>query len=362
MTEDAEPAWRLVSGPAASPRPEAWTRIPRPLLAAAPNVRPPLPDDGGVRAAAGDGYDADEDLIEAANAAISLGQPLLLTGEPGSGKTSFADHVAWQLGLPPALRFQIRGDMSARELFYRYDDLARFRAAQEWREGESFAPESFLHLSALGKAIVLAADPARFASLRAKLAPAGPEWRVRRVVLIDEIDKAPRDVPNDLLGFLTAERLWFDVPELSRRGEIVEIEADPAFQPIIIFTSNSERSLPEAFLRRCLFHEIAFPEGERLRKIIARRAGPYDPECKLMKSLAKEVEEVRNKCPPDAKKPGVAEVLSLALALKADGYMADHDLATSKAAWRGLARVTLLKQVKAQDALYPRPDKADPPE
>jgi MoxR-like ATPase len=355
MSEKADPSWRLVSGLNAAHRPGAWARIPRPLLAGTAGARLPLPDDDSVS----DGYDADEDLIEAANAAISLGQPLLLTGEPGSGKTSFADHVAWQLGLPPALRFQIRGDMSARELFYRYDDLARFRAAQERREGESFAPESFLHLAALGKAIVQAADPARFGELRARLAPTQPATPVRAVVLIDEIDKAPRDVPNDLLGFLTAERLWFDVPELARRGEIVEIEADPAFQPIIIFTSNSERSLPEAFLRRCLFHEIAFPEGERLRAIIARRAGPYPRDCVLMRSLETELVRVRRDCPPGAKPPGLAEVLSLALALKARGYKAEDDLATSKSAWRGLARATLLKQREAQDELYPLPGGTD---
>lgn len=350
-------SWLLTPGGAR--REGAWRRIPTALLAATRGPEALTAESAAQRE--GEGYQADEALITAANAAIRLGQPLLLTGEPGSGKSTFADHVAWQLGLDEAERFQIRSDMTARELFYRYDDLARFRRAQERQGGESFAPEEFLHLSALGRAIVRASKPQRGVGgdLRKRLMPdVGPK-PVRSVVLIDEIDKAPRDVPNDLLGYLTPDRLWFDVPELGGRGERVEIEADPTHLPIVIFTSNSERALPDAFLRRCLFHKIDFPAPEDLRRIVAARAlkystREYTPNCNLVRSVVSEVERVRDRCPAHAKKPGLAEVLAFFLALDWRGLGKDEDLGATSTPWRDLARMTLLKQDEVRDSIYPR--------
>lgn len=368
--------FRLVAGDAAKWRADAWQALPPPLLARRALLSSDVEDEPARHE--GRFYFADQELIDAANVAIELGQPLLLTGEPGAGKSSFADHVAWQLGLPPAERFQLRADMSARDLFYRYDDMARFRAANEGGIGgsrPSFVPEEFLHLAPLGRAIVVGADPTRYQSLRTRLFP-NVETRARRsVVLLDEIDKAPRDVPNDLLGYLTADRIWFDIPELGGRGNVPVIEADPDRQPIVICTSNSEKGLPDAFLRRCIFFNINFPKGEALRRIVALRATGLPKDCDLMKSIEAEVVRVRDRIDLQTlgKKPGLAEVLSFALALTSRGYGPNHVLAdadnggtldTSASVllekspihgWQDLARVTLLKDLQTQQAVYPAP-------
>lgn len=308
-------------------RAESWREVPQPLLSGKDQ-----PED----------YDPEDGLIDAVNVAIELGQPLLLTGEPGAGKTSFASHVGWQLGLGECLRSQVRTDMESKDLFYRYDNLARFRAAQE---EDDRPPEDFLTLQALGEAIVRAADPNVHGDLRKRLLPDVGEPR-RSVVLIDEIDKAPRDVPNDLLGYLTAERLWFNVPELGGRGaDRNVIEAAREFQPIIICTSNSEKSLPDAFLRRCVFYDITFPKAGGLKKILERRINALPRDSNLSDDIAKLILGIREEKP--VKAPGLAEAIGFALALMRRGYVAESHLEPN-GPWVGLAKITLLKMVEDQ--------------
>jgi MoxR-like ATPase len=206
------------------------------------------------------GYIADEGLADAVNVALTLQQPLLLTGEPGTGKTQLASSVAFELGLPEPLKFHTKSSTAVRDLFYSYDALRHFHDSQ-FSKSERSASD-YVQYSSLGLAILLAMDPAEAdPHLPAELRGRGP---TRSVVLIDEIDKAPRDVPNDMLNEL--EDMAFTVAET---GE--SFQADPGLRPAVIITSNSEKALPEAFLRRCVFYHLPFPDAERLRRIARSR-------------------------------------------------------------------------------------------
>src|SRR5205807_7297475 len=147
-----------------------------------------------------------------------------------------------------------------RDLFYRYDALGHFHDAQFSKEK---APvEKYITYEALGLAILLSMKPEEAdAFLPEALRDTGP---TRSVVLIDEIDKAPRDLPNDVLN--EVETMCFTVPETA-----LAFPADQRFRPILVLTSNSEKNLPDAFLRRCVFYHISFPARERLKEIVQRR-------------------------------------------------------------------------------------------
>ncbi len=207
-------------------------------------------------------YLADDGLIAAANVALMLGQPLLLTGEAGTGKTQFAYSLAWELGLDNVLKFETKSNSTARDLFYTYDALKRFQDVQSGLKQTSILP--YLTYQALGRAIL---------STRKAVANKGlvgkdfkqPKKPAYSVVLIDEIDKAPRDFPNDILNEI--ENMYFRIPEM---GNTI-VEADPNFPPIVIITSNSEKDLPDAFLRRCVFYNIPFPDKKRLEAIVLNR-------------------------------------------------------------------------------------------
>jgi len=218
-------------------------------------------------------YLASQDLAAAVNVALTLGMPLLLTGEPGSGKSCLADSLAWEMASPDdedpkPLRFVVKSDTQARDLFYRFDTVGRFHASQT-RDAIS-DPRQFITFEALGKAILHAKSPdyARTELGLPATAVDHPGEPKRSVVLIDEIDKAPRDVPNDILVEL--ERLEFDIPELrtanqpgnnkqSTDGRIGLKSHENRFRPIVIISSNSEKALPDPFLRRCVYHHLEFP-------------------------------------------------------------------------------------------------------
>jgi MoxR-like ATPase len=244
------------------------------------------------------GYLADEGLRDAVNVAIALGQPLLVTGEPGTGKTQFARSVAYELGLMSPFVFNTKSTSTARDLFYRYDSLRHFHDAQFGNGQEDV--EEYIEYESLGLAILRAMPPAaadRF--LPAALRVSAP---TRSVVLIDEVDKAPRDVPNDVLDEI--EQMRFTVRETGRT-----FTAERSYAPIVILTSNSERTLPDAFLRRCVFYHIPFPHPERLRLIIQRRLRPDSSFAPAMvESAIRHFENIR--ALGLRKKPSTAELLA----------------------------------------------------
>src|SRR6185295_3419383 len=162
---------------------------------------------------------------DAVNVALLLSQPLLLTGEAGTGKTQFAYSLAWELGFEPPLMFETKSSSTARDLFYTYDALNHFRAAQT---GASESALDFIKWNALGLAILQSQEESQVHSLLGRDFKLG---RARRsVVLIDEIDKAPRDFPNDLLN--EVENLYFRIPEAGN----VRIEASEEMRPILVLT------------------------------------------------------------------------------------------------------------------------------
>jgi MoxR-like ATPase len=248
-------------------------------------------------------YLADPGLADACNVALLLGQPLLLTGEAGTGKTLFAASVAHRLNLPPPLKFETKSTSSAQELFYTYDALKRFQSKDD---AGSALP--YITYRALGTAILRTRQQA---DVQAWLPPGFVHpGRTRSVVLIDEIDKAPRDFPNDMLNEL--ELMYFRVLELD-----AEIRADLSLLPVVIITSNSEKDLPDAFLRRCVYYDIAFPDRERLEEIVSRRLGLnaagsgafIDAALSLFELLRLPGSGLR-------KKPATAELLGWMLALR----------------------------------------------
>ena len=183
-----------------------------------------------------DSYVATEDLNVAVNAAIVLERPLLVKGEPGTGKTVLAEEIARALGAP-LLTWHVKSTTKAQQGLYEYDAVSRLRDSQ------------------LG-------DP-RVSDIRNYIRR-GKLWEAfasetRPVLLIDEIDKADIEFPNDLL--LEIDRMEFHVYET---GETVRA----AKRPIVVITSNNEKELPDAFLRRCFFHYIRFPDADTMAQIV----------------------------------------------------------------------------------------------
>lgn len=199
-------------------------------------------------------YLPDQKLVEAVDLAIALGRPLLLQGEPGCGKTRLAYAVAYALGLPLEVSY-IKSTTRAQDLLYTYDAVKRLYDAQLGADGpkaDDTTPLSrdianYIHLGPLGRAIARA------------------QYGRRSVVLIDEIDKADLDFPNDLLWEL--DRLEFQVAEATETHYAVG--DNPQLRPLVFITHNEEKPLPTPFLRRCIFHFIEFPEDVgRLQKIL----------------------------------------------------------------------------------------------
>lgn len=283
-------------------------------------------------------YIADSGLKDACNVALLLGQPLLLTGEPGTGKTQLAYSIAWELGLEPPLKFETKSTTIARELFYTYDALKRFQDVQSGIVSTQVL--DYINYQALGLAILRTNHPEAVKHLL-------PSeilhfHKTRSVVLIDEIDKAPRDFANDLLNEL--ELMYFRIPELGNE----KIAADPNLQPILIITSNSEKDLPDAFLRRCIYYNIPFPKTERLAEIVANRlginAGDSNPFLQSALNLF-----YRLRAPQSGlrKKPATAELLGWLITLQKMNSESVHLVLQPELIYRTLS--SLIKTAEDQE-------------
>ncbi len=219
-------------------------------------------------------YVATDELTLAVNAAISLQRPLLIKGEPGTGKTRLAEEVAASLGMP-LLEWHIKSTTKAQQGLYEYDAVSRLRDSQLGDERVKDISNYILR-GMLWQAFT-AEQPV--------------------VLLIDEIDKADIEFPNDLLREI--DRMEFFVYETR---ELIKAR----HRPIVFITSNNEKELPDAFLRRCFFHYIRFPDQETMERIVA----VHFPD--LKKSLLKEALEVFfevRDVPGLKKKPSTSELI-----------------------------------------------------
>jgi len=233
--------------------------------------RPDLPD---TRFSGTDRYVATEDLTTAVNAAVTLGRPILIKGEPGTGKTQLAEEIARGLDRP-LLQWHIKSTTKAQQGLYEYDAVARLRDSQLGDE--------------------------RVHDIRNYIIK-GPLWEAfeqdqQPVLLIDEIDKADIEFPNDLLREL--DRMEFYVYETHET--IVA-----RHRPIIVITSNNEKELPDAFLRRCFFHYIRFPDAETMADIVEVH---YPGLKKELLSAALESFYGLREVPGLKKKPSTSELL-----------------------------------------------------
>ena len=229
-------------------------------------------------------YIASDELIRSVNIAAALKKPLLIKGEPGTGKTMLAEAIAQSLGME-LLIWNIKSTTRAQDGLYVYDTVQRLYDSQFGEKGVDDIAK-YIRLGKLGEAF---------------------KREKQTVLLIDEIDKADLEFPNDLLWEL--DQMEFYIPET---GETVKA----GVRPIVIITSNAEKELPDAFLRRCIFHYIAFPDAAMMERIV--KAHYPDLEQKLIDGVLEAFYRIRQMRGLQ-KKPSTSEVLDWIQALHIGG-------------------------------------------
>jgi len=228
-------------------------------------------------------YIASEELKHAVNVAVALARPLLVRGEPGTGKTLLAENLAAALELP-LIRWHVKSTTKAKDGLYVYDTVQRLHDSRFGGDVGDIA--KYIKLGPLGEAL------------------SAPK---RVVLLIDEIDKADIEFPNDLLHELDAMR--FRIDETGR--EVVAKE-----RPVVVITSNNEKELPDAFLRRCVFHYIQFPDRELMAEIV--KVHHPDITDRVLDNALEMFFSLRS-TPKLRKKPSTSELIDWILALKKAG-------------------------------------------
>lgn len=234
-------------------------------------------------------YVASEELLASVNVAIALKKPLLIKGEPGTGKTMLAEAVANSLG-KKLLIWNIKSTTKAQEGLYMYDTIQRLYDGQFGEEGVDDIAK-YIKLGKLGEAF---------------------ESDEQVILLIDEIDKADLEFPNDLLWEL--DQMEFYIHETKRTVKAKH-------RPIVIITSNAEKELPDAFLRRCIFHYIDFPNPELMEEIV--RTHYPNVEDNLLKNAMQVFYDIRT-IRDIRKKPSTSELIDWINALQVGGISADE--------------------------------------
>ncbi|CAN5798416.1 MoxR family ATPase [soil metagenome] len=246
-------------------------------------------------------YLTNDSLEAAVNCALALERPLLVKGEPGTGKTLLAEAIAESVG-SPLIHWPVKSTTRAQDGLYVYDTVQRLYDAR-FGDGDVKDIRRYIKLGPLGRAFAASGDapPIYF-----------QEAKGRRVILIDEVDKADIEFPNDLLHEL--DRMRFSVLETG--DEVVAKE-----RPIVIITSNNEKELPDAFLRRCVFHFIDFPDQELMKRIVRVHHPKIDQE--LIDQAVVKFYELRE-IPRLRKKPSTSELVDWIAVLQRAGVGKDR--------------------------------------
>jgi MoxR-like ATPase len=274
-------------------------------------------------------YIPDSKLVKAVNLAIKLNRPLLLEGEPGCGKTRLADAIAYEFTEKylqgqtddkgkkvwwSYYAWNVKSVGQARDGLYSFDAVARLRDSQ-LIGADPQRLEKYLGKDEYEKLKERLLDKKKYVKL-GKLGEALAQQEVERpIVLIDEIDKADSDFPNDLLVEL--DRLSFEIPETDEIYPKPDAEMRP--KPIVIITSNQERPLPEPFLRRCLYYYLSFPSERQLKEIVLKRFGTKAKQKqKLIDATIAHFQKIREllESQPGSKLPGTSELLDFLDILK----------------------------------------------